>query len=270
MTIRQIEKVRYFLDKLKEIGNLQAMEEYISEVRGYYLNDFDIRLKVYTFNTRDSYTKDYFLQDSAKIKNYLEQKIDNDANASRVFEILNLIDEGKSCSNDTKKIEEFVVKIYHSYCGEIKFNDVVKAIATQHGVPVMQVYKADDTILEGVISKLRQYADTICSKKQEIQLSQPNTVFNISNMANAQSSSELHLSITQSIEYAKQQAEDAGLPDEQYRTLIEKLCELEKIGKSKESKGKRWQKAKEVMKWLVEQGIQVAGIVIPVLSTCLQ
>ncbi|MCM1009168.1 MAG: hypothetical protein NC485_14865, partial [Ruminococcus flavefaciens] len=69
------------------------------------------------------------------------------------------------------------------------------------------------------------------------------------------------------IELAQRQAEDAGLPDEQYAQVLKKLEELENIAKSKESKGKRWQKAKEIMKWLVEQGIQVASIVVPVLAS---
>lgn len=60
------------------------------------------------------------------------------------------------------------------------------------------------------------------------------------------------------------------LMKQQFDILIKKLNELEEIGKSKESKGRRWQKAKEVMKWLVEQGIQVAAIVVPVLATCIK
>ena len=52
----------------------------------------------------------------------------------------------------------------------------------------------------------------------------------------------------------------------QTQELFDKLSELEEIAKSKESKGKRWAKAKEVMKWLVEQGIAAASILLPVLS----
>ena len=65
---------------------------------------------------------------------------------------------------------------------------------------------------------------------------------------------------------ARQQIEDAGLPDAQIQDLYDKLSQLEEISKSKESKGKRWAKAKDIMKWLVEQGIAAAGIIIPVLS----
>ena len=51
---------------------------------------------------------------------------------------------------------------------------------------------------------------------------------------------------------------------------MDKISELEELSKSKESKGKRWQKVKEFMKWLVEQGIQVAGVLLPVLAHTIQ
>ena len=71
-------------------------------------------------------------------------------------------------------------------------------------------------------------------------------------------------------ENARQKVEDEGVSDVQAREVLEKLAELEEISKSKESKGKRWSRAKEIMKWLAEQGIAVAGIIIPVLSEVLK
>ncbi len=270
MTLRQIEKIKYFLEKLNEISSFSAMKEYAAELKGYYLNEFDLHLKVYMFNTTNSYNCDLIAQDKAKIKNFLEQVLDKDVNAGKTYEILTLIDEGKALSEDKQKAESYVAKVYHSYCGEISFNEVIKGIATQHGVPGLQVYNVDNAILNGVLSNLHQYAEKLCVASKETNNSQPNTVFNINNTANSNSSSSVNINIEQLVEQAKQEAEDAGLPDEQFKALMAKLIELEKIGKSKESKGKRWQKAKEVMKWLVEQGIQVAGIVVPVVAACIK
>ena len=47
---------------------------------------------------------------------------------------------------------------------------------------------------------------------------------------------------------------------------MEKIKEIEEIAKSKENKGKRWAKAKNILKWVAEQGITVAGIVLPLLA----
>lgn len=269
MTLRQIEKTKYFLEKLNKISSSSAMKEYASELKGYYLNEFDLHLKVYTFNT-NAYNSELMAQDKAKIQSFLEHTIDNDIYAGKIVEILSLIDEGKTLSNDMQKAESFVAKVYHSYCSEIAFNDVIKGIATQHGVQGFQVYTVDNAILNGVLSNLRQYAAKLCSQSKETKNSQPNAVFNINNTANSNSEAFINFNINQVVEQAKQQAEDAGLPDEQFQVLMNKLNELEEIGKSKESKGKRWQKAKEIMKWVVEQGIQVAGIVVPVLATCIK
>ena len=77
---------------------------------------------------------------------------------------------------------------------------------------------------------------------------------------------ETNITIENIFENARQQIEDAGLSNVQSKELLDKLLELEEIAKSKESKGKRWVKAREVMKWLIEQGIAAANILIPVLS----
>ena len=39
---------------------------------------------------------------------------------------------------------------------------------------------------------------------------------------------------------------------------------------SKESKGKRWAKIKDFFKWVAEQGIQVASIIVPLLTTTIK
>lgn len=270
MTIRQVEKIKYFIKKLCSVTNCFQMFDYVAELKGYFAASFDINVKATRWNTADSYKADYLRQDKEVIKAFLERKIDEDKMAGQISRILDLIEEGESARGNQQKMEEFIAKIYHSYSGIISFNDVVKAIATQHGVPGLQVYKADEAILDGVISKLCQYADILSNQRIEKTQTQPQNVFNISNTANANSSATLNSELSIVIETAKQQAEDAGLSDEQFESVMQKINELEEIAKSKESRGKRWQKAKEIMKWLVEQGIQVAAILVPVLSTCIK
>ena len=270
MTIKQVEKIRYFLKKLNSITNCYQMFDYVAELKGYFAANFDINVKATKFNTADSYKTDYLRHDREIIKAFLERKVDEDKMAGKISSILDLIEEGESTRGNQPKMEEFIAKIYHSYSGIISFNEVVKAIATQHGVPGLQVYKPDEAILDGVISKLCQYVDSFSNQRIEKAQTQPQNVFNINNTANANATSTLNAELSIVIETAKQQAEDAGLSDEQYENVMQKINELEEIAKSKESNGKRWQKAKEIMKWLVEQGIQVAAILVPVLSTCIK
>ena len=72
--------------------------------------------------------------------------------------------------------------------------------------------------------------------------------------------------ISISIDEARRQVDAAGLADDQYQAVMDKLNEIEEIAKSKENKGKRWTKAKEILKWVAEQGITVAGIILPLLA----
>ena len=94
----------------------------------------------------------------------------------------------------------------------------------------------------------------------------PSVVINNNPSITATASASATVDISAIFENARQRVEDEGLSDLQAKEILEKIAELEEIAKSKESKGKRWSKAKEIMKWLIEQGIAAAGILIPVLS----
>lgn len=271
MTIKQIQKIRYFLEKLNNVSHYLSMEEYVAELKGYFSNDFELNLKIRVFNTADSYKFEYLKQDKNSIRNYLERKLDEMPNVSRVIEILQLIEEGEKSKTNKTKMERFISKAYHSYSGIINFDSVVKNIATQNSVPQLDInfYTVNAAVVEGVIAKLKYYVDTFCNEPKKEELKSTAQTININTSANSNSSVAV-VNIDLAIVQAKQQAEDEGLSDEQFRMVMEKLNELEKIGKSKESKGKKWQKAKEIMKWLVEQGIQVAGIIVPVIASCIK
>ena len=54
------------------------------------------------------------------------------------------------------------------------------------------------------------------------------------------------------------------------KEVLAKIQELKDIMESKESKGKRWAKIKDFFKWVAEQGIQVASIIVPLLATTIK
>ena len=126
----------------------------------------------------------------------------------------------------------------------------------------------DENMIAGVLFQLRQYASTLVNNKHvgNNSTSKSNTAIDFHPTINTMASATTNIDISVSIEQARQQVEDAGLSDEQYKSVMDKLKEIEDIAKSKETRGKRWQKAKEVLKWVAEQGIAVAGIVLPLLS----
>ena len=267
MTLNQIEKIRWFINQIDSIQNYKSAKECESELKGYFGKEFNFTLKVDNVLYPENYTSDMCLLDKKKIRNFLDRLIDNDENANEVCAVLDLINECESLENDPKKLEQFVTNVYLSYSNVINFDNLIKTIATQYGVPGVKVITVDKTIVNGVLTQLRRYASVLCSTPKKSEQNTSQQTININTTANANSSTNVILDINVAIEIAKKQADDAGLPDKQYEEIVKKMEDLESIAKSKESKGKRWQKAKEVMRWLVEQGIKVASILVPVLAS---
>ena len=150
------------------------------------------------------------------------------------------------------------------YYGKIVFDKATEKVATSPQRYGLGQLPLDKSLLLGTVAKLKEYAIALCSPRQEITHSAP--VFSISNYAAANATASSNVDMVVAIQQAKQQTEDSGLSDDQYKDVMDKLSEIEEIAKSNESKGKRWQKAKEILKWIAEQGITVAGIVLPLLA----
>lgn len=266
MTFAQIEKTREFLKEAEIVKDEQSMGILFSRLEGYYSKLLDIRLN---YNHRvTSYTNEAMNRDKEKIKSFLEKHLAEDDNVTKVCEILDLVDEGVKSLGNKNLMDNFVSKVYYAYSGKIKFDKMTETIATAPAeMMALNFVQADENMVNGIIVKLKDYANSLLvekatvpkTKEPSIQVNNYNT-----NTANATAMNTVDISIA--IDNARKQIEDAGLADEQQKAVMDKLAEIEEIAKSKESKGKRWAKAKEVLKWVAEQGIQVAGIILPLLA----
>lgn len=54
-----------------------------------------------------------------------------------------------------------------------------------------------------------------------------------------------------------------SLPDEDIQDIQAKIDEIEEILKSKDSKSKKWSKAKEIIKWIADKGVDVGIALLP-------
>lgn len=54
-----------------------------------------------------------------------------------------------------------------------------------------------------------------------------------------------------------------SLPDEDIEEIQKRINELEKIVNSKESKSKKWSKAKDIIKWVADKGVDVGIALLP-------
>lgn len=271
MTLKQIEKTRSLLSRIDAINGLREVQEFVSEVKAFYGDDFTTKLKITSWNTPDTYSQVYEKNDKIAIRNFLESLIAQDINAPAIIDILDFIEEGEQVKNNKKLREKYVSKVFYSYSDKISFDKMTEAIATApQEVLNFNMYQVTEEMIDGIITKLKSYANILIKPKPLAKDSnssvQNKQEINFQPHINIETKNETNITIEAVFDNARQQIEDAGLSDVQTQELFDKLSELEEIAKSKESKGKRWAKAKEVMKWLVEQGIAAASILIPVLS----
>lgn len=271
MTLKQIEKTRSLLSRIDAINGLREVQEFVSEVKAFYGDDFTTKLKITSWNTPDTYSQVYEKNDKIAIQNFLESLIAQDINAPAIIDILDYIEEGEQAKKNKKLREKYVSKVFYSYSDKISFDKMTEAIATApQEVLNFNMYQVTEEMIDGIITKLKSYANILIKPKPLAKDSnssvQNKQEINFQPHINIETKNETTITIEAVFDNARQQIEDAGLSDVQTQELFDKLSELEEIAKSKESKGKRWSKAKEVMKWLVEQGIAAASILIPVLS----
>lgn len=267
MTFSQIEKTRAFIKKIDDVHGFVEMDSFAGELRAYYDLFFSINLELYSYNTVNSYNIQFEGKDKASIKSFLESRLDKNDKYKTVFNILQLIDEGKESFGDSTRMTAFVSKVYYSYNDKIKFDKTTETAATAPSeVLNLSMIQVDENMVDGIINKLRSYGMSLMPHSSPAKTkSSPQVVFNNTNNATAYVNADVSISIEQ----AKQQVEDAGFGNQQYKDILNKLSEIENIGKSNDSKGAKWNKAKEILKWCTEQSIEIAKIVLPLLPQML-
>ena len=137
------------------------------------------------------------------------------------------------------------------------------------------MYQVSEEMIDGIITKLKSYATTLSAPKQPAdnnnnQPVQNKQEINFQPHINIETKNETKITIEAVFDNARQQVNDACLPDAQEKEVLAKIQELKDIMDSKESKGKRWAKIKDFFKWVAEQGIQVASIIVPLLAATIK
>jgi len=90
--------------------------------------------------------------------------------------------------------------------------------------------------------------------------SNPSTVVNITN------SNENNNTISVTFDSVREKVNGmTSLPDEDIEEIQKRINELEEIVNSKDSKSKKWSKAKEVIKWVADKGVDVGIALLPLI-----
>lgn len=83
---------------------------------------------------------------------------------------------------------------------------------------------------------------------------------------NVNTSIEVDSKVSVLIDKAKEQVSELNLNNEKFQEVLQKLEELNSTVNNTNSKEQRWGKIRGVLKWLAEQSIQIADIIIPVIT----
>lgn len=280
MTLQQIEKIR---STIRELENLKTAPTpiAISRIDSSLENFFHELYKSPYLNISNHFaydmeiTKDQMVADIEDIVSVLNGMLALEPKAAQINDLLDLIFEGEHIEQSYEAIQKYISKVFYSYGDYIKLDKSIIAVATKSiktEVDIDWGFKEENTIdftvVEGIVRKLRVYAQEVLDgrKSSNKKSTAPSVVINNNPSITATASASATVDISAIFENARQRVEDEGLSDIQAKEILEKIAELEEIAKSKESKGKRWSKAKEIMKWLIEQGIAAASILIPILS----
>lgn len=275
MTLEQmkfaIEQIRKFSNQKKN-PNFEAVDflvhKTINYFIGYYFDEFDININKGEKNTSEA----GMVADCNSFIFKLEGMLAADTNYPTVKNILGDIEKYKKCKSN-KSIKEAIRTIYFSYSDRIKFDKVIEKIIYEDTKDVLMLNinngGFDATMLHSMLTNLENYANEICSNKSKSRQTelkhQPQITINNSNTNTFNAS----VGIDIAIKNAYEALENACLSSAQDKLVKEKLDELEKLIKSNESKSSKWSKFKSFLKWVAEQGIQVAGIVVPLIANAL-
>lgn len=280
MTLKQVEKLRNSIQELNSLRD-NPTPKAISKVDSSLENFFHEMYKSPYLNISNHYMygtsidKEQMLSDIDDIISVLNGMIASNSKTAQIYDVLELICEGENIDDSYESRQKFISKVFYSYGDDIKFDKSIISVANRSIKTDVNLdwgfteeNSIDDTVIEGIVRKLRVYAQEVLEgkKNSNSKTKSPAVVINNNPTMTANATANASVDISTVFENARQKIEDEGLSDVQTKELLDKLSELEEITKSKESKGKRWTKAKEIMKWLVEQGIAAAGILIPVLS----
>lgn len=284
MTLQQIEKIKATISKLENLKTKPTPTD-ISRVDSSLENFFHELYKSPYLNISNYFaydmeiTKEQMLADIDDIVSVLNGMLALDPKAAQISDVLELIFEGEHIEHSYEAIQKYISKVFYSYGDYIKLDKSIIAVATRAiktDVDIEWGFKEENsidyTVVAGILRKLRIYAQEVLEGKKEStkKASAPSVVINNNPSISATASANAAVDISIVFENAVRQVEDACLPDDQEKEVLAKIQELKDIMESKESKGKRWAKIRDVFKWVAEQGIQVASIIVPLLATTIK
>lgn len=178
---------------------------------------------------------------------------------SNDIELLRIaVEEDTMEENEKQRLYLSVTSKYHSYVPQL--GDGLYQYYADQG---LYEKVSDDTLdfnLNSIYNKLVVFQSLNYPGLGATVANVPSTIVNITN------SNENNNTISISFDKARETVYAmTSLPEKEIEEIQKQIDEIEKIVNSTESKSKKWSKAKEIVKWIADKGVDVGIALLPLL-----
>lgn len=188
------------------------------------------------------------------LEQYIE-KLDN-ASTFEQREVEALIEDITRVFINQDELRGLYLDYYNSYDGSADLMSDVRKLRAK--------LEYDKAALNDESEKKRQQAETEREQREleklrlQVELGKGNITINNTNI------NENHNSIDMSFNMARETINSmTALTNEEIEEIQKRINELEEIVSSKDSKSKKWSKAKEVIKWVADKGVDIGIALLP-------
>ena len=191
------------------------------------------------------------------LDDYIE-KLDNAQNLSS-SELGQLIEEITRVVFDDSEVMELCLNYYLSYKEYDDFlSDVqkLKAKLKYKRATIIDENKTTEEHEQREIEKLRL----------QVELAKESSAVHNHNINNVENKNIINNTMNISFEDARKTINDmSSLSENEIEEIQSKINVLEEIVNSKESKSKKWSKAKDIIKWVADKGVDVGIALLPLI-----
>lgn len=191
------------------------------------------------------------------LDDYIE-KLDNAQNLSS-SDLGQLIEEITRVVFDDSEVMELCLNYYSSYNEYDDFlSDVqkLKAKLKYKRATIIDENKTTEEHEQREIEKLRL----------QVELAKESSAVHNHNINNVENKNIINNTMNISFEDARKTINDmSSLSENEIEEIQSKINALEEIVNSKESKSKKWSKAKDIIKWVADKGVDVGIALLPLI-----
>lgn len=191
------------------------------------------------------------------LDNYIE-KLDNAQNLFE-FDLETLIEKITRVVLDKDEVVSLCLNYYNSYEDEEELwsdAEKLKAKLKYKRATIIDENKAMEEHEQREIEKLRL----------QLELAKESSPIHNHNINNVENKNIINNTMNISFEDARKTINDmSSLPENEIEEIQNKINAIEEIVNSKDSKGKKWSKAKEIVKWIADKGVDVGITLLPLL-----